>query len=43
MSPKLQDVGEPVFSIHDLRKDEADFGLRGLCTTKYRPYPVDGV
>ena len=40
MSPKLQDVGEPVFSIEDLREDQDDFGLNVLCTTTYVPYPT---
>lgn len=41
MSPKLQDVGEPVFSLDDLREDQPDFGLEALCTTTYAPYPAD--
>jgi hypothetical protein len=43
MSPKLQDVGEPVFSLDELREDEADFGLGALCTATYRPYSTDGL
>jgi hypothetical protein len=42
MSPKLQDVGEPVFSLDELREDQADFGLGALCTATYTPYPTDG-
>ncbi len=42
MSPKLQDVGEPVFSLDELREDLADFGLEALCTATYTPYPMDG-
>lgn len=42
MSPKLQDVGEPVFSLDELREDLADFGLEALCTATYAPYPTDG-
>lgn len=42
MSPKLQDVGEPVFSLDELREDLADFGLETLCTATYAPYPTDG-
>lgn len=42
MSPKLQDVGEPVFSLDDLRGDQSDFGLEALCTAAYAPYPADG-
>lgn len=42
MSPKLQDVGEPVFSLGELREDQADFGLQALCTVAYTPYPTDG-
>jgi len=38
VSPKLQDVGEPVFSIEDLREDQDDFGLSVLCTSTYVPY-----
>lgn len=41
MSPRLQDVGEPVFSLDDLREDQADFGLAMLCTAAYAPYPTD--
>jgi hypothetical protein len=41
MSPKLQDVGEPVFSFDELREDLADFGLEALCTATYAPYPTD--
>ena len=32
MSPKLQNVGEPVFSLDELSEDQADFGLEALCT-----------
>jgi hypothetical protein len=42
MSPKLQDVGEPVFSLDELSEDQADFGLEALCTATYAPYPTDG-
>jgi hypothetical protein len=42
MSPKLQDVGEPVFSLDELREDLVDFGLEALCTATYAPYPMDG-
>jgi hypothetical protein len=42
MSPKLQDVGEPVFSIDELREDLPDFGLEALCTVTFAPYPTDG-
>jgi hypothetical protein len=41
MSPKLQDVGEPVFSLEELREDLVDFGLEALCTATYTPYPTD--
>jgi hypothetical protein len=41
MSPKLQDVGEPVFTLDELREDQADFGLGTLCTATYTPYPTD--
>jgi hypothetical protein len=41
MSPKLQDVGEPVFSLEELREDLVDFGLEALCTATYAPYPTD--
>lgn len=40
MSPKLQDLGEPVFAIDELRESQADFGLGTLCTTTYTPYPT---
>ena len=40
MSPKLQDVGEPVFALDELRENEADFGLGRLCTATYTPYPT---
>ena len=40
MSPKLQNVGEPVFSLDELQEDEADFGLHALCTAIYAPYPT---
>jgi hypothetical protein len=36
MSPKLQDVGEPVFSLDELRENQADFGLGALA------YSIDG-
>jgi hypothetical protein len=39
MSPKLQDVGEAVFSLDELGEDQADFGLAALCTATYTPYP----
>ena len=42
MSPKLHDVGEPVFSLDELREDQGDFGLEALCTATYAPYPTDG-
>ena len=42
MSPKLQDVGESVFSLDELREDQADFGLGALCTATYTQYPTDG-
>jgi len=41
MSPKLQDVGEPVFALDDMREDLADFGLGTLCTAVYAPYPTE--
>jgi len=41
MSPKLQDVGESVFALDELQEDQADFGLRALCTATYTPYPTD--
>ena len=40
MSPKLQDVGEPVFSLDELMEDQTDFGLGTLCSTTYTPYPT---
>lgn len=43
MSPKLRDVGEPVFSINDLRKEAVDYGLEALCTAAYQPYPIDEI
>ena len=42
MSPKLQDVREPVFALDDLQEDQADFGLETLCTAAYTPYPTGG-
>jgi hypothetical protein len=42
MSPKLQNVGEPVFSLDELKEDLTDFGLEALCTATYAPYPTDG-
>jgi hypothetical protein len=41
MSPKLQDVGEPVFSIQDLHEDQDDFGLNAFCTATYIPYSTE--
>jgi hypothetical protein len=41
MSPKLQDVGEPVFSLDDLQEVEDDFGLSRLCAATYTPYPIE--
>jgi hypothetical protein len=38
---KLQDVGESVFALDELQEDQADFGLRALCTATYTPYPTD--
>jgi hypothetical protein len=40
MSPKLQDVGEPVFALDELLEDQRDFGLGTLCTATYTPYPT---
>jgi hypothetical protein len=40
MSPKLQDVGEPVFALDELLEDQTDFGLGTLCTATYTPYPA---
>jgi hypothetical protein len=42
MSPKLQDVGEPVFALDELEEAQADLGLGTLCTSTYTPYPIDG-
>lgn len=41
MSPTLQDVGEPVFSIQDLREDQDDFGLNVFCNATYVPYSTE--
>ena len=40
MSPKLQDVGGPVFALEDLQENQEDFGLGTLCTATYTPYPA---
>ena len=37
MSPKLRDLGEPVFSFTDLSDDVADLGLDTLCTVAFTP------
>jgi hypothetical protein len=37
MSPKLRDLGEPVFSIDDLREGEPGLGLSALCTATFMP------
>jgi hypothetical protein len=42
MSPKLQNVGEPVFSLDELNEDQADCGLEVICSSIYAPYPIDG-
>lgn len=43
MSPKLRDVGEPVFSLDELQQREDDFGLSNLCASTYAPYAIDPV
>ena len=37
MSPKLRDLGEPVFSFTDLSDDAPDLGLDALCTIVFTP------
>ena len=37
MSPKLRDLGEPVFSFTDLSDGVADLGLDTLCTVAFTP------
>lgn len=41
MSPKLRDLGEPVFSIDDLGEGERGLGLPALCTATYTPLRVE--
>jgi hypothetical protein len=41
MSPKLRDVGEPVFSLDELQQGEDDFGLSNLSASAYAPYAID--
>jgi len=41
MSPKLRDLGEPVFSFTDLSDSASDFGLDALCTAVFTPFPAD--
>ena len=43
MSPKLQDVGEPVLALDEMREDQGDFGLRTFCTATYTPLSNRGV
>jgi hypothetical protein len=38
MSPKLRDLGEPVFSFTDLSDDALDLGLDALCTVAFTPF-----
>lgn len=40
MSPRLKDLGEPVFSISDLSDSLPDLGLDSLCKATFTPYPV---
>lgn len=40
MSPRLKDLGEPVFSISDLSDDFPDLGLDSLCNATFTPYPA---
>jgi hypothetical protein len=40
MSPKLRDLGEPVFSFPDLSDDASDLVLDALCTLVFAPYRV---
>ena len=40
MSPKLRDLGEPVFGFTDLSDSASDFGLDALCTAVFTPFPV---
>jgi hypothetical protein len=42
MSPRLRDMGEPVFSITDLSNEMADRGLDALCSITFAPYPDPG-
>ncbi len=40
MSPKLRDLGEPVFGFPDLSGDASDLGLDAVCTVVFTPFPV---
>jgi hypothetical protein len=40
MSPKLRDLGEPVFGFTDLSDDASDLGLDSLCTVVFTPFRV---
>jgi hypothetical protein len=40
MSPKLRDLGEPVFGFTDLSDDASDLGLDALCTVVFTPFRV---
>jgi hypothetical protein len=40
MSPKLRDLGEPVFGFPDLSDDASDLGLDALCTVVFTPFRV---
>ena len=37
MSPKLRDLGEPVFSLMDLSDSFPDLGLDALCSVEFIP------
>jgi hypothetical protein len=39
MSPKLRNLGEPVFDITEL-SGASDLGLDALCTVVFTPFPV---